>query len=205
MPWAEYCPRRLGVAWPASARGRRTPGLRAHRAHADHPPGPLAPAAPDRYRRCRGAPRRRFPHRQPRRGGLPALHRGRSDGFDADRSGCRGTCLSHHPVLRSRRGGRARPARVSRDPDPCPRSGGHARRHDRHRLPAHDRGARAGARRRPKELAKRLNLPPEEVGQALHRLRTLDPEPGLRFASEPSEAIVPDVIVGKWDTITRCS
>jgi RNA polymerase sigma-54 factor len=48
-----------------------------------------------------------------------------------------------------------------------------------------------------KELAKRLNLPPEEVGQALHRLRTFDPEPGLRFASEPSEAIVPDVIVRK--------
>jgi RNA polymerase sigma-54 factor len=31
----------------------------------------------------------------------------------------------------------------------------------------------------------------------LHRLRTFDPEPGLRFASEPSEAIVPDVIVRK--------
>jgi DNA-directed RNA polymerase specialized sigma54-like protein len=35
------------------------------------------------------------------------------------------------------------------------------------------------------------------VGQALRRLRTLDPEPGLRFAREPSEVIVPDVIVRK--------
>ena len=48
-----------------------------------------------------------------------------------------------------------------------------------------------------KELAKRLNLPPEEVGLALRLLRTLDPKPGLRFASEPLEAIVPDVIVRK--------
>jgi RNA polymerase sigma-54 factor len=46
-----------------------------------------------------------------------------------------------------------------------------------------------------KQLAKRLHLPPEEVAQALRRLRTFDPAPGLRFANEPAEAIVPDVIV----------
>jgi RNA polymerase sigma-54 factor len=46
-----------------------------------------------------------------------------------------------------------------------------------------------------KEIAKRLNLPPEEVGQALQRLGNFDPTPGLRFAREPAEAIVPDVIV----------
>jgi RNA polymerase sigma-54 factor len=48
-----------------------------------------------------------------------------------------------------------------------------------------------------KELTKRLNLAPEEVTLALCLLRTLDPRPGLRFASQPSETIVPDVIVMK--------
>jgi RNA polymerase sigma-54 factor len=48
-----------------------------------------------------------------------------------------------------------------------------------------------------KDVTKRLNFPSEEVEQALHRLRTFDPTPGLRFASEPSEAIIPDVIVQK--------
>ena len=48
-----------------------------------------------------------------------------------------------------------------------------------------------------KELTKRLNLAPEEVALALHLLRTLDPRPGLRFTSEPSETVLPDVIVTK--------
>jgi RNA polymerase sigma-54 factor len=46
-------------------------------------------------------------------------------------------------------------------------------------------------------LTKRLNLAPKEVTIALHLLDTLDPRPGLRFASEPSETVVPDVIVMK--------
>jgi RNA polymerase sigma-54 factor len=48
-----------------------------------------------------------------------------------------------------------------------------------------------------KELTKRLNHAPEGVTLALCLLRTLDPRPGLRFASQPSETIVPDVIVMK--------
>jgi RNA polymerase sigma-54 factor len=48
-----------------------------------------------------------------------------------------------------------------------------------------------------KDLTKRLHLAPTEVALALRRLRTLDPRPGLRFASEPSEPVVPDVIVMK--------
>jgi RNA polymerase sigma-54 factor len=48
-----------------------------------------------------------------------------------------------------------------------------------------------------KELSKRLNLAPQEVARALYLLRTLDPRPGLRFANEPSETVVPDVIVMK--------
>jgi RNA polymerase sigma-54 factor len=46
-----------------------------------------------------------------------------------------------------------------------------------------------------KALTKRLPLTPDEVARALHLLRTLDPRPGLRFASAPSETVVPDVIV----------
>jgi RNA polymerase sigma-54 factor len=42
---------------------------------------------------------------------------------------------------------------------------------------------------------KRLHVPAAEVEHALHRLRTFDPTPGLRFAREPAEAIIPDVIV----------
>jgi RNA polymerase sigma-54 factor len=48
-----------------------------------------------------------------------------------------------------------------------------------------------------KELTNRLHLAPEEVALALHLLRTLDPRPGLRFASDPSETVLPDVIVKK--------
>jgi RNA polymerase sigma-54 factor len=48
-----------------------------------------------------------------------------------------------------------------------------------------------------KALIKRLNLTPEEVGLALRLLRTLDPKPGWRFASESAETIVPDVRVMK--------
>jgi RNA polymerase sigma-54 factor len=48
-----------------------------------------------------------------------------------------------------------------------------------------------------KELTKRFNLAPKEVALALRLLRTLDPKPGLRFASEPAETIVPDVWVMK--------
>jgi RNA polymerase sigma-54 factor len=48
-----------------------------------------------------------------------------------------------------------------------------------------------------KELTKRLNLAPKEVALALHLLHTLDPRPGLRFASAPSETVVPDVVVMK--------
>jgi RNA polymerase sigma-54 factor len=48
-----------------------------------------------------------------------------------------------------------------------------------------------------RELTKRLNLAPKEVARALRLLRTLDPRPGLRFANEPSETVVPDVIVIK--------
>jgi RNA polymerase sigma-54 factor len=48
-----------------------------------------------------------------------------------------------------------------------------------------------------KELTKRLHLTPNEVARALHLLHTLDPRPGLRFASTPSETVVPDVIVMK--------
>ena len=48
-----------------------------------------------------------------------------------------------------------------------------------------------------KELAMRLKLPSEEVELTVRRLRTLDPKPGLRFASEVAEAIVPDVVVWK--------
>jgi RNA polymerase sigma-54 factor len=48
-----------------------------------------------------------------------------------------------------------------------------------------------------KELSKRLNLAPQEVARALYLLRTLDPRPGLRFANEPSETVVPDVIAMK--------
>jgi RNA polymerase sigma-54 factor len=49
----------------------------------------------------------------------------------------------------------------------------------------------------PKELTKRLNFTPREVALALHLLHTLDPRPGLRFASGSSETVVPDVIVIK--------
>jgi RNA polymerase sigma-54 factor len=49
----------------------------------------------------------------------------------------------------------------------------------------------------PTALAKHLHLVPREVALALRLLRTLDPEPGLRFAGEPSETVVPDVIVMK--------
>jgi RNA polymerase sigma-54 factor len=48
-----------------------------------------------------------------------------------------------------------------------------------------------------KELTKRLHLTPKEVARALHLLHTLDPRPGLRFASTPLETVVPDVIVIK--------
>jgi RNA polymerase sigma-54 factor len=47
------------------------------------------------------------------------------------------------------------------------------------------------------ELTKRLRLSAAEVAMALRLLRTLDPKPGLRFASDPAETIVPDVIVRK--------
>jgi RNA polymerase sigma-54 factor len=48
-----------------------------------------------------------------------------------------------------------------------------------------------------KELTKTLNLSVEEIAMALRILKNLDPKPGLRFTSEPSEGIVPDVIVMK--------
>jgi RNA polymerase sigma-54 factor len=48
-----------------------------------------------------------------------------------------------------------------------------------------------------KELTKTLNLSSDEVAMALRILKHLDPKPGLRFSSETSEAIVPDVIVMK--------
>jgi RNA polymerase sigma-54 factor len=48
-----------------------------------------------------------------------------------------------------------------------------------------------------KELTKTLNLSAEEISMALRILKNLDPKPGLRFTSEPSEGIVPDVIVMK--------
>jgi RNA polymerase sigma-54 factor len=48
-----------------------------------------------------------------------------------------------------------------------------------------------------KELTKTLNLSNDEVSMALRILRHLDPKPGLRFSSEASEAIVPDVIIMK--------
>jgi RNA polymerase sigma-54 factor len=48
-----------------------------------------------------------------------------------------------------------------------------------------------------KELTKTLNLSSEEVAMALRILKDLDPRPGLRFTSEPAEAIVPDVVVMK--------
>jgi RNA polymerase sigma-54 factor len=48
-----------------------------------------------------------------------------------------------------------------------------------------------------KELTKTLNLSAEEVAMALRLLKNLDPKPGLRLASESSEAIIPDVIVMK--------
>lgn len=48
-----------------------------------------------------------------------------------------------------------------------------------------------------KELNKTLNLSAEEISLALRILKNLDPKPGLRFTSEPSEGIVPDVIVMK--------
>jgi RNA polymerase sigma-54 factor len=48
-----------------------------------------------------------------------------------------------------------------------------------------------------KELTKSLNLSSDEVAMALRILKHLDPKPGLRFSSAPSEAIVPDVIVMK--------
>jgi RNA polymerase sigma-54 factor len=48
-----------------------------------------------------------------------------------------------------------------------------------------------------KELTKSLNLSSDEVAMALRILKHLDPKPGLCFSSEPSEAIVPDVIVMK--------
>jgi RNA polymerase sigma-54 factor len=48
-----------------------------------------------------------------------------------------------------------------------------------------------------KELTKTLNLSADEISMALHILKNLDPKPGLRFSSEPSEGIVPDVIVMK--------
>ncbi|MBI3325303.1 MAG: RNA polymerase factor sigma-54 [Nitrospinae bacterium] len=48
-----------------------------------------------------------------------------------------------------------------------------------------------------KELTKTLNLSPDEVAMALRILKHLDPQPGLCFAAEPSEVIIPDVIVMK--------
>jgi RNA polymerase sigma-54 factor len=58
------------------------------------------------------------------------------------------------------------------------------------------RGAEAGP-----EVVKALSaqgpVTAAEVGQALRRLRQLDPAPGLRFSSPPAEAIVPDVLVLK--------
>lgn len=47
------------------------------------------------------------------------------------------------------------------------------------------------------ELTKTLSLSAEEVSMALRILRNLDPKPGQCFAVEPSEVIVPDVIVMK--------
>jgi RNA polymerase sigma-54 factor len=46
-----------------------------------------------------------------------------------------------------------------------------------------------------KELAKRLHVTPREVGRTLQLLHSLDPQPGLRFASMALETVVPDVIV----------
>jgi RNA polymerase sigma-54 factor len=48
-----------------------------------------------------------------------------------------------------------------------------------------------------KAVAKSLSFSTAEVANALRLLRTLDPRPGLRFASEVSEAIVPDVVIRK--------
>jgi RNA polymerase sigma-54 factor len=48
-----------------------------------------------------------------------------------------------------------------------------------------------------KELVKTLNLSAEEINMTLRILRNLDPKPGLRFSQEPSEVIIPDVIVLK--------
>lgn len=48
-----------------------------------------------------------------------------------------------------------------------------------------------------KELQKTLNLSGEEISMALRIIKNLDPKPGLRFSSEPSEVIIPDVIVLK--------
>jgi RNA polymerase sigma-54 factor len=48
-----------------------------------------------------------------------------------------------------------------------------------------------------KELTKSLHLSAEDIAIVLRILKQLDPKPGLRFTSEPSEGIVPDVIVMK--------
>jgi RNA polymerase sigma-54 factor len=46
-------------------------------------------------------------------------------------------------------------------------------------------------------LAKRWQLGPAELAQALRLLRQLDPAPGARYTSAPAEAIVPDILVWK--------
>jgi RNA polymerase sigma-54 factor len=56
-----------------------------------------------------------------------------------------------------------------------------------------------------KELTKRLNLPLEEVGQALRLLRTLDPSPGCASPASPWRPSCRTSSCERWARTTSCS
>ncbi|GMV21925.1 MAG: RNA polymerase sigma-54 factor [Acidimicrobiia bacterium] len=49
------------------------------------------------------------------------------------------------------------------------------------------------------ELAKAMNLPPEEVKEHLEIIRHLDPKPGSRYTPADSQYVIPDVYIIKTD------
>ena len=57
-------------------------------------------------------------------------------------------------------------------------------------------------RRRIPEIARKMNLPLEEIQHAIQEIAQLDPAPGRRFGDDTNRVVVPDVIVekvaGEW-------
>ncbi len=55
-------------------------------------------------------------------------------------------------------------------------------------------------RRRIPEIARKLNITPNEAEEAIEEIAMLDPAPGRRFGEDNNRVIVPDVIVEKVDS-----